>query len=99
MDGNPITPAGMAALRARYDQLLHGERPATVEVVRWAAGNGDRSENGDYLYGRRRLREIDRELAHLAVRMAAARVVDPAATTMRDRVLFGCTVTIADDDD
>ncbi len=99
MDGNPITPAGMAALRARYDQLLHSDRPAIVEVVRWAAGNGDRSENGDYIYGRKRLREIDRELSHLARRMAAARVVDPATTMVRDRVLFGCTVTIADDDD
>lgn len=98
-DGNPITPAGMAALRARYDQLLHKDRPAIVEVVRWAAGNGDRSENGDYLYGRKRLREIDRELGHLSKRMAAARVIDPARQTERDRVLFGCTVTIADDDD
>ncbi|MBU6165295.1 MAG: GreA/GreB family elongation factor [Alphaproteobacteria bacterium] len=99
MGENPITPAGMAALRARYDGLLHGERPQIVEVVRWAAGNGDRSENGDYIYGRKRLREIDRELAHLARRMAAARVIDPAGQTERDRVLFGCTVTIADDDD
>lgn len=99
MGENPITPAGMAALRARYDGLLHGERPQIVEVVRWAAGNGDRSENGDYIYGRKRLREIDRELAHLAKRMAAARVIDPAGQTERDRVLFGCTVTIADDDD
>jgi transcription elongation factor GreB len=98
-DGNPITPAGMAAMRARYDHLLHQERPEIVEVVRWAAGNGDRSENGDYLYGRKRLREIDRELAHLAKRMAAARVIDPARQTERDRVLFGCTVEIADDDD
>jgi transcription elongation factor GreB len=98
-DGNPITPAGMAALRARYDQLMHTDRPAIVEVVRWAAGNGDRSENGDYLYGRKRLREIDRELGHLAKRMAAARVIDPARQTERDRALFGCTVTIADDDD
>ncbi len=98
-DGNPITPAGMAALRARYDHLLHGERPRIVEVVRWAAGNGDRSENGDYLYGRKRLREIDRELAHLARRMAAARVIDPASQTERSRVLFGCTVDIADEED
>ncbi len=89
----------MAALRARYDQLLHKDRPEIVEVVRWAAGNGDRSENGDYLYGRKRLREIDRELGHLSKRMAAARVIDPARQTERDRVLFGCTVTIADDDD
>ncbi|MEN9933139.1 MAG: transcription elongation factor GreB [Pseudomonadota bacterium] len=99
IDGNPITPAGMAALRARYDQLMHKDRPEIVEVVRWAAGNGDRSENGDYLYGRKKLREIDRELGHLSKRMAAARVIDPARQTERDRVLFGCTVTIADDDD
>lgn len=99
MDGNPITPAGMAALRARYDHLLHQERPQVVETVRWAAGNGDRSENGDYIYGRKRLREIDRELAHLARRMKAARVIDPAAHQTRDRVLFGCTVHIADDED
>ncbi|WP_164157103.1 GreA/GreB family elongation factor [Sandarakinorhabdus rubra] len=99
MDGNPITPAGMAALRARYDELLHRERPEIVEVVRWAAGNGDRSENGDYIYGRKKLREIDRELAHLAKRMAAARVIDPATQAERTRVLFGCTVEIADEDD
>lgn len=99
MDGNPITPAGMAALKARYDQLLHKERPEIVEIVHWAAGNGDRSENGDYLYGRKKLREIDRELAHLARRMKAARVVDPARQSERDRVLFGCSVEIADDDD
>ena len=68
-DGPPITPAGMAALRARYDHLLGTERPAIVEIVSWAAGNGDRSENGDYLYGRKRMREIDRELAYLARRM------------------------------
>ena len=76
--GPPITPAGMAALRARYDHLLGTERPAIVEVVSWAAGNGDRSENGDYLYGRKRMREIDRELGFLARRMKAVRVVDPA---------------------
>lgn len=98
-DGNPITPAGMARLRARYDHLLHSERPPVVETVRWAAGNGDRSENGDYIYGRKRLREIDRELGHLAKRMAAARVIDPAQQTERHKVLFGCTVEIADDDD
>jgi transcription elongation factor GreB len=97
-NGNPITPAGMAALRARYDQLLHTDRPQIVEVVRWAAGNGDRSENGDYIYGRKRLREIDRELAQLARRMEAARIIDPASQTQRDMVLFGCTVDIADED-
>ena len=98
-EGPPITPAGMAALRARYDHLLGTERPAIVEIVSWAAGNGDRSENGDYLYGRKRMREIDRELAHLARRMKACRVIDPAAQTDRSRAWFGATVTIADEDD
>lgn len=98
-DGPPITPAGMAALRARYDHLLGTERPAIVEIVSWAAGNGDRSENGDYLYGRKRMREIDRELAFLARRMKTIRVVDPARQEDRSRVRFGATVTIADEDD
>ncbi len=97
--GPPITPAGMAALRARYDHLLGTERPAIVEVVSWAAGNGDRSENGDYIYGRKRMREIDRELAHLARRMKALRVVDPARQEDRGKVRFGATVVIADEDD
>ena len=97
--GAPITPAGMAALKARYDQLLETDRPAIVEIVSWAAGNGDRSENGDYLYGRKKMREIDRELAHLARRMKALRVVDPAAQIDRSRVFFGARVTIADEDD
>ena len=98
-DGPPISPAGFATLRARYDHLLGTERPAIVEVVSWAAGNGDRSENGDYLYGRKRMREIDRELAFLARRMKAVRVVDPARQEDRTRVWFGATVTIADEDD
>jgi transcription elongation factor GreB len=97
--GPPITPAGMAALRARYDQLLGTERPAIVEIVSWAAGNGDRSENGDYLYGRKRMREIDRELAHLARRMKACRVIDPAAQSDQTRVWFGAAVSIADQND
>jgi transcription elongation factor GreB len=97
--GPPITPAGLAALRARYDHLLGTERPAIVEIVSWAAGNGDRSENGDYLYGRKRMREIDRELAFLARRMKALRPVDPAAQADRTKVWFGATVTIADEDD
>lgn len=96
---NPITPAGYAALKARYDHLLGSERPRIVEIVSWAAGNGDRSENGDYLYGRKRMREIDRELAHLARRMKAARVLNPADQPDKDRVFFGATVTIADEDD
>jgi transcription elongation factor GreB len=97
--GNPITPAGLAALKARYDHLLGTERPAIVEIVSWAAGNGDRSENGDYLYGRKRMREIDRELAHLARRMKAAKVLDPAQQPDKARVFFGATVTIVDEDD
>lgn len=97
--GNPITPAGFDALRARYDLLLGTERPNIVDIVSWAAGNGDRSENGDYIYGRKRLREIDRELSHLARRMKAARVVDPADQPDRSKVFFGAKVTIADEDD
>ena len=98
-EGPPISPAGMAALRARYDHLLGTERPAIVEIVSWAAGNGDRSENGDYLYGRKRMREIDRELGYLARRMKALRVIDPAAQGDRSRVFFGATVTLADEED
>ena len=98
-NGNPITPAGHAALRARYDHLLGTERPEIVELVSWAAGNGDRSENGDYLYGRKRMREIDRELAHLARRMKAARVIDPVEQTDRTRAFFGATVMIVDEDE
>jgi transcription elongation factor GreB len=97
--GPPITPQGMAALKARYDLLLGTERPAIVEIVSWAAGNGDRSENGDYLYGRKKMREIDRELTHLIKRMKLLRVVDPAAQIDRSRVFFGAKVTIADEDD
>lgn len=96
---NYITPAGFAALRAEYDRLLATERPALVETIAWAAGNGDRSENGDYIYGRKRLREIDRRLGWLSKRMKAAKVIDPAAQEDRTRVWFGATVTIADEDD
>ena len=73
---NYITPAGYSALRAEYDQLLGEERPRIVEIVSWAAGNGDRSENGDYLYGRKRMREIDRRLKWLAQRMKAAKGIE-----------------------
>ena len=97
--GNPITPAGFAALKARYDFLLGTERPRIVEIVSWAAGNGDRSENGDYLYGRKKMREIDRELARLSRRMKAARVVDPAKQPDRSRVFFGATVVLIDEDE
>ncbi|MCE7798356.1 transcription elongation factor GreB [Sphingobium sufflavum] len=96
---NYITPAGYSALRAEYDNLLGVERPAIVEVVSWAAGNGDRSENGDYLYGRKRMREIDRRLKFLATRMKSARVVDPMEQPDKSRAFFGATVTIADEDD
>lgn len=96
---NPVTPPGYAAMKARYDHLLGTERPEIVEIVSWAAGNGDRSENGDYLYGRKRMREIDRELAHLSRRMKSARVIDPADQPDKSRAFFGATVTLADEDD
>ena len=86
-------------MRAEYEQLMTVERPAVVETVSWAAGNGDRSENGDYIYGRQRLRQIDRRASFLARRMKASRVIDPATQTDRSRVWFGATVTIADDHD
>jgi transcription elongation factor GreB len=96
---NYITPAGYAVLKAEYDALLGDERPKLVEVISWAAGNGDRSENGDYIYGRKRLREIDRRLGWLSKRMKAAKVVDPSQQPDRSRVYFGATVTVADEDD
>ncbi len=96
---NPITPAGFAAMRAEYEQLMTVERPAVVETVSWAAANGDRSENGDYIYGRQRLRAIDRRAGFLARRMKASRVIDPTLQTDHSRVWFGATVTIADGDD
>ena len=94
-----ITPEGMKRIRAEYDELFGVERPKVVEVVSWAASLGDRSENADYLYGKRRLREIDRRLAHLARIMKAAKVVDPAEQPSRDQVRFGATVELADEDD
>ena len=95
----PVTPAGYAAMRAEYEQLMTVERPATVDIVSWAAGNGDRSENGDYIYGRQKLRAIDRRAGFLAKRMKAVTVVDPAAQADATRVWFGATVTVSDDDD
>ena len=89
----------MAALKARYDHLLGTERPEIVEIVSWAAGNGDRSENGDYLYGRKRMREIDRELGYLSRRMKSCRVVNPAEQPNKDKAFFGATVELADEDD
>lgn len=93
-----ITPEGFARIRAEYDELFGVERPKIVEVVSWAASLGDRSENADYLYGKKRLREIDRRLAHLSRVMKAAKVVDPA-TQSTDQVRFGATVELADADD
>ncbi len=94
-----ITPAGQARFRAEYNTLRTGERPRIVEIVSWAAGNGDRSENGDYQYGKRRLREIDRRLRFLDRRLRHAIVVDPATQANRARVFFGATVTFADEED
>jgi transcription elongation factor GreB len=94
-DKNYITPSGFQNLRAEYQQLLNGERPRVVETVAWAASNGDRSENADYIYGKRRLREIDRRLKFLTERLEAAEIVNPLLTKS-DRVLFGATVTISD---
>ena len=96
---SPITPAGLAALRARYDHLLGTERPEIVAIVSWAAGNGDRSENGDYLYNKRRLRQIDSRIRFLSKRIDSAVVVDPAAprpASAASRVFFGATVTYRD---
>lgn len=94
-----ITPSGLARIRAEYDELFSIERPKVVETVSWAASLGDRSENADYIYGKRRLREIDRKLAHLARIMQSAKVVDPSLQKARDQVRFGATVELAGDDD
>jgi transcription elongation factor GreB len=93
-----ITPEGFARIRAEYDALFAVERPSLVETIAWAAANGDRSENGDYIYGRKRLRELDRRLSHLARVMKAAKVVDPARQAT-DQVRFGATVELAEEDD
>jgi transcription elongation factor GreB len=90
-----MTAAGADALRAELRRLWEDERPKVVEVVSWAAGLGDRSENADYLYGKRRLREIDRRVRFLRKRLERVQVVDPAAQTKRDQVFFGATVTYA----
>ncbi len=92
---NYITPAGYAALRAEYDELFARERPALVDTIAWAAGNGDRSENGDYLYGKKRLREIDRRIRFLSKRLERSEVVDPAKRPKTDQVFFGATVVWA----
>ena len=94
-----ITPHGFARIRAEYEELFAVERPKIVDTVSWAASLGDRSENADYLYGKKRLREIDRRLSYLAKVMKAAKVVDPARQQQRDTVRFGATVELADEDD
>ena len=94
-----ITPEGFARVRSEYEELFGTERPKLVETIAWAAANGDRSENGDYIYGRKRLRELDRRLSHLSRIMKAAKVVDPATQPSRDQVRFGATVELADEDD
>ena len=94
-----MTPEGHQRLRAELDQLMRTERPRVVEIVSWAAANGDRSENADYQYGKRRLREIDRRARFLTKRLENAAVVDPCQQTMRDRVFFGATVTYVDESD
>jgi transcription elongation factor GreB len=95
---NYIRPQGLAALQEELRNLLRVERPKVVEVVSWAAGNGDRSENGDYLYGKKRLREIDRRIRFLTKRIESATTVDPTRQTRRDQVFFGATVTFAYED-
>jgi len=93
---NYMTPAGYARLREELVHLMNVERPAVVQVVSWAASNGDRSENGDYLYGKKRLREIDRRIRFLTKRLDIAEVVDPAQQPNRDQVFFGATVCYLD---
>jgi transcription elongation factor GreB len=102
MSGPPprfITAEGFARLRAEYEQLFGDERPKLVETISWAAGNGDRSENGDYIYGRKRLREVDRRISHLSRIMKAAKVVDPSQQPSKDQVRFGATVELSDEED
>jgi transcription elongation factor GreB len=94
-----ITPEGFARIRTEYEELFGIERPKIVETISWAAANGDRSENGDYVYGRKRLREIDRRLGYLAKVMKGAKVVDPAEQGARDQVRFGATIELADEND
>jgi len=94
---NYMTPQGYATLRAELFNLLDEERPKIVEIVHWAASNGDRSENGDYLYGKKRLREIDRRIRFLTKRLEIAEVTDPSAHHGKDQVFFGATVTYVDE--
>ena len=93
---NYMTVRGHAQLRAEFEHLVKIERPAMVQVVSWAAGNGDRSENGDYIYGKKRLREIDRRIRFLTKRLESAVIVDPAEQQNREQVFFAATVTVCD---
>ena len=95
---NYMTPAGYAQMRAELFTLIDDERPKIVEIVHWAASNGDRSENGDYLYGKKRLREIDRRVRFLTKRLELAEIVEPCVHHGRDQVFFGATVTYVEDD-
>ncbi len=95
---NYITPAGHARLRSELEHLVKRERPHVVEIVAWAASNGDRSENGDYIYGKRRLREIDRRIRFLSKRLDIAEIVNPLRQGDNDQVFFGARVTVADAD-
>ncbi len=97
-DKNYITPEGLEKLKAEYADLFHTQRPKVVEVVSWAASNGDRSENADYQYGKRRLREIDSRLRFLTSRLEKVEIVDPK-TLKGKKVIFGATVTLVDEDD
>jgi transcription elongation factor GreB len=94
---NYITPKGYAALRAELFDLIDNERPKVVDIVHWAASNGDRSENGDYIYGKKRLREIDRRIRFLTKRLEIAEVTDPSAHFGKDQVFFGATVTYVEE--
>jgi transcription elongation factor GreB len=96
---NYITPAGYRKLREEYEALFAVERPQLLETIAWAAANGDRSENADYQYGRRRLREVDRRINFLSRRMKDAKVTDPAAQPDRGRAWFGATITLVDEAD
>jgi transcription elongation factor GreB len=96
---NYITAGGYARLRAEFVELMDVERPKVVEIVHWAASNGDRSENGDYLYGKKRLREIDRRIRFLGKRLEIAEITDPCAHHGNDQVFFGATVTYVDSRD
>ena len=93
---NYITPTGIAAMRAELDQLRRVERPEVVATVSWAAGNGDRSENGDYIYGKKRLRQIDGRIRRLLKRLEIAEIVDPLAQPDKEKIFFGATVTYED---